>query len=147
MLQARGEFLAHLLQRPAGEVAIDVVADGGEFVAGDRLVERHHAVVDFVIARDDHHEHAAVRQRNQFDMFQRRAELANGGGDADAAGHIGQHAGGVFDALLHRFETAEFGAQALDFGGGHAAQRQRLHVAAERFFGGNAAGGGVRLGR
>ena len=92
----------------------------------ERFVQRHHAVADLVIARDHDHQHAAVRQRDQLDMFQRGADLANGGGDADAAGQVHQHARRVFDALLHGFETAEFAAQAFDFRRGHPAQSQGL---------------------
>ena len=70
MVEAGREFLAHFEQSPAGEVAIDVVADGGQLVRADRLVQLHHAVADFMIARDHHHQHPAVGQGNQFDVLE-----------------------------------------------------------------------------
>ncbi len=145
MIEARREFLAHFVQGPAGEVTIDVGADGGQLFGAYRLVQFHHAVADFMIARDYHHQHTAVGQGDQLDVLQLRARIRNGGGDAHAARHIHEHARSVFDALLDRFEAPVFGAQALELGGGHSAQRQRLDVAAKSLFGGNAPGGGMGL--
>ena len=131
---------------PAAEVAVHVIADRSQFLRRGGLVQHHHAIAHHVVARHQHHQHAPVGQRHQFDLIQFLGQFRDGGGDADVARQLHQDVGGALHALAHRIQGAELIGHAVRFAGGHTAGGERTDEEPEGLLGGHAPGGGVRLG-
>ena len=147
MVQPPGQLRRDVFERPSGKILIDVVADRFEFGRRQRFFQTDHAIAHLAVTRHHHHQHSAIGKRNQFDPVERRTRLRNRRRDADAVGHLGQHAGSVLDAFFHGIQPPEFGPQPLDLRRRQPPQAERFDVTPKRLFGGHAARRGMRLGK
>ena len=146
ILDAAQQFAARLAELPAAEVAIHVITNRSQFLGRGGLLEHDHAVAHHVVARDQHHQDAAVGERDQLDLIEFLRQFGNGGGDTHVPRELHQNVGGALDALADGIKAAELIRHAIGF-----AERVTRLVASEltkkrkAFSVGIAAGGSMRL--
>ena len=89
---------ADATERPSGEITVQVVADGSEFVLRGEPVELSDLAAHHVVAGDNDHQDAGRRQEDELDLIEHLAMAGNGGGDADVARELGKQVRGVLGA-------------------------------------------------